>query len=238
MADALHRLLEVQDVDLAVDRLRHRRETLPARAELEAAKSAASDLDARIDGLRARLGELASTQQRLEGELVALEEREAKEQGRLYGGTITVPRELEALQSEITALARTRGVREDDLLEVKEATEGPRAEVATLEGERDRREREVAGIVGRLGEEESAIDAELGGLVGERARLVEEVPADLLATYERIRVRKDGIGAARLEGNRCSGCHLTLPATELDALRRAPEGTVVTHEECGRILVR
>ena len=48
------------------------------------------------------------------------------------------------------------------------------------------------------------------------------VPADLLARYERLRTTLAGTGAARLVGGSCSGCHLTLPAMEVDRIRKAP----------------
>jgi predicted nucleic acid-binding Zn-ribbon protein len=43
---------------------------------------------------------------------------------------------------------------------------------------------------------------------------------------------------ARLVGNHCDGCHLTLPSMELDRIRHAPETEVFTCDQCGRILVR
>jgi hypothetical protein len=36
----------------------------------------------------------------------------------------------------------------------------------------------------------------------------------------------------------CSGCHLTLPAMEVDRIRKAPADEVITCDQCGRILVR
>ena len=59
-----------------------------------------------------------------------------------------------------------------------------------------------------------------------------------IAAYELTRTQMGGIGAARLLGNRCEGCHLEIPSAELEAVRRAPEDAVVTCPECGRILVR
>jgi predicted nucleic acid-binding Zn-ribbon protein len=46
------------------------------------------------------------------------------------------------------------------------------------------------------------------------------------------------VGAARVVGSSCGGCHLTLPATELDRIRRAEPDALVTCDQCGRILVR
>jgi hypothetical protein len=43
---------------------------------------------------------------------------------------------------------------------------------------------------------------------------------------------------ARLVGNHCDGCHLTLPSMELDRIRHLAEREVVTCDQCGRILVR
>jgi predicted nucleic acid-binding Zn-ribbon protein len=64
------------------------------------------------------------------------------------------------------------------------------------------------------------------------------LPADLAATYERLRSQLGGIGAAKLVGSSCGGCHLALPATELDRIRHAAPDALVYCDQCGRILVR
>jgi predicted nucleic acid-binding Zn-ribbon protein len=84
---------------------------------------------------------------------------------------------------------------------------------------------------------EAEIDEEIAGVEAQRDGLVAAVPPALLGEYERLRARLGGEGVARLDGNRCTGCHLTLPAVEVEAVRRAPSGSVPHHEECGRILV-
>jgi hypothetical protein len=66
---------------------------------------------------------------------------------------------------------------------------------------------------------------------------VASVPASLVSTYERLRTRLGGVGVARVVGNHCDGCHLTLSAVELDHLRHLPPGEVATCEQCSRILV-
>jgi len=64
------------------------------------------------------------------------------------------------------------------------------------------------------------------------------IDAPMLALYERCRsIAASGIGAARLVGHTCQGCHLTIPATEVDALRKSPPGTVAHCDNCGAILV-
>jgi uncharacterized protein len=81
------------------------------------------------------------------------------------------------------------------------------------------------------------VDAELVARRQERETTSAAVPAELLDTYERLREKLGGIGAARLVGSSCTGCHLTLPATELDRIKRAPSDALVFCDQCGRILV-
>ena len=60
----------------------------------------------------------------------------------------------------------------------------------------------------------------------------------MLTEYERLRSTYSGIGVARLIGNRCDGCHLTLPAVEVDRIRHLAADEPVHCTECGRLLVR
>src|ERR671932_37908 len=64
------------------------------------------------------------------------------------------------------------------------------------------------------------------------------LPPELSRLYEQLRTKLGGIGAARLVNARCSGCHLPLPATELDRIRREPPDALIRCDQCGRVLVR
>ena len=44
--------------------------------------------------------------------------------------------------------------------------------------------------------------------------------------------------SVRRRNGRCSGCHLALPATEIDRIKREAPDTIVLCDQCGRILVR
>jgi predicted nucleic acid-binding Zn-ribbon protein len=71
-----------------------------------------------------------------------------------------------------------------------------------------------------------------------RAELAPKIEGELLALYEKIRASGDGVGAAKLAGNQCLGCHLTLNAAELTRIKSLAADEVVRCEECRRILVR
>ena len=63
------------------------------------------------------------------------------------------------------------------------------------------------------------------------------VPDSLLADYERRRAQNKGAGAARLVGATCQACHLTIPSTEAERIRRAAGSEVAYCDNCGAILV-
>ena len=64
-----------------------------------------------------------------------------------------------------------------------------------------------------------------------------DLPADLVALYEKIR-ESTGVGAALLRAGRCEGCRLELSGSERSRVRSAPPDEVIRCEECRRILVR
>lgn len=234
---ALEALLEVQARDLAADQLRYRRESLPVRAVLLEREGAQAAVERALAQAGGRRHDLARTSRRLEDEVDAAGARSHDSEARLNSGTVSAPRELQALSAEVAALRGRTSQLENDLLEVMEQAETVAAEVARLEGEKGRIDGEVASLRASLREHEAAIDAELAVEGAARAEAVASVPAHLLEVYERLRGRLGGVGVARVDAGRCTGCHLSVPTMELEALRRAAEGAIVCHEECGRILV-
>jgi predicted nucleic acid-binding Zn-ribbon protein len=237
-APQLAALLAVQDLDTAIDQVRHRRSHHPARAELAAVDAAEAAARPRRVVAEAARDEVAARQARLETELAATEQRSQDVSRRLYGGEVSASRELQALAADIEALGRRSSDLEDAVLAVLDEREPLDAAVAALDAGGVELVRRRSAAAAELAAAEIELDAELTDLEGRRTAAAEAVPSDLLATYDRIRRQLGGVGAALLVGNHCGGCHLVLPATELDHLKYGPEDAVVTCDNCGRILVR
>ena len=84
---------------------------------------------------------------------------------------------------------------------------------------------------------QAGIDGELATAMAARAAEAAHVPPALYDRYEVLRARLKGTGAARLIGQHCDGCHLELSAAEVERVRATTPDTVVTCDQCGRILV-
>ncbi|HEY1636438.1 MAG TPA: C4-type zinc ribbon domain-containing protein [Acidimicrobiales bacterium] len=231
-------LLEVQDRDTTLDQLAHRRATLPARAELAAVETRLDDVGDRTARAEADRRALSERQGRLESDIAAVARRIHEVEGRMYSGEVAASRELMAMSEEVDSLNRRRRELEEMAFEVMAAGEPVDAQLARLATERRTAESEAERLLGVIGEGEAEIDAEVAAETEARATLAAKLPDELTQRYERLRVRLGGIGAARLEHGSCGGCHLALPAVELDHIRRAPPDAIITCEQCGRILVR
>jgi uncharacterized protein len=235
---ALEDLLTLQTHDTAADRLRHRRASLPERTALAEQAAARLDVEAQLAEATGRRDEVARDERRLEDEVRSLEAKAKAEEARMYSGTISSPRELQAMQTDVEQLRRHVRQLEDEELEVMERREGFDAEVARLEAARAEVQAEIDRLSAAIAEEEVVIDGELATEVTAREALVPGIPGSMLGLYEQVRAANRGVGAARLVGPNCQACHLALPATEVDRIRHLPPDAMARCEHCGAILVR
>lgn len=232
------RLLEVQDLDATIDRLEHRRATLPEHAEiaqLEERKAALGDDVVRAETADSDLGR---EQAKVDTDVEQVRARMERDQKRLDAGQVGSPKELENLQSEIESLHRRQTELEDAELEVMEQREEVQRRLSALKEELTGIEASLSDAAGRRDAALDEIAAEMEKAAAQRAETSATLPADLLDLYDKLRVSSAGVGAASLHRGQCQGCHLQLNTTDLNRIRDAEPDEVVRCEECRRILVR
>lgn len=236
--DTFEELLSVQEHDTKVDQLRHRRATLPERAELADLERRRAGLDVRTSEVRTQRDALGERQATLEGQIEAAKGRKAELERRMYGGQVGSARDLAAMDDEVRQLSRHVTELENRELEIMEQIEPLDGDLQEADVERDAIDTRVAELRASAGQAEKEIDAQIDTELSARGPLAADVPAELLARYEALRKKLGGTGAARLVGGSCSGCHLALPAMEVDRIKHASPEAVITCDNCGRILVR
>lgn len=232
------RLLELQALDSALDRLAHRRRTLPELAEMERLDGLVAALRDGIVRAETEVSDLAREQARFEKEIEQVRARRERDESRLASGAITVAKQLQDLEHEVATLKRRQGDLEDGELEVMERAETAQAGLDELTGQREQHLAARAEAEAARDAAWAEIDAELEKTTAQRAELAATMPADLLALYEKIRAAEGGVGAGEIARGRCGGCRLELMNNEKSAIRSAPVDEVLRHEECGRIMVR
>ena len=232
------RLLDLQALDATLDRLAHRRRALPEAAALEVLAGRLATTHDEVVRAETDVSDLTGEQDRIETDVQVVRTRMARDQERLDTGQVGNPRELENLQSEVVSLRRRQGDLEDKELEVMERREEAEHRLATLRARHAELLAEEADLRSRRDQAFAGIDAEASAAAAERTPVRAEVPADLLALYDRIRASSGGVGAAALQHGRCEGCRLSLSPVALNAIRAAAPDAVLRCEECSRILVR
>ncbi len=230
--------LEVQRHDTALDQLEHRRASTPERAELASLPDEYASVDAQVAEAEEIRHGLTRDQRRLEDEIGSLKERRDQATAKLYDGSVTAPKELSALQDDIASIDRRISTLEDQILEIMEQAEPVDADLERLAAERAVLDERSQALQARIAEVEADIDADVEAIGVERAVSVEGIPADLVSRYDTARSQLGGVAVARLVRGVCDGCHLTLPAVEVDRIKHLPIDEPVNCEECGRFLVR
>jgi uncharacterized protein len=233
----LEPLLELQARDLALDRLRHERATLPERARLVALAERLAALDQRSSGQQGERDEVARLEQRFADEAAQLGEQIVAAERRLYSGEVSSPRELQALQADVEQLRRHQHTVEDRELNAMERREPLDQDLKVIGAEQQALDTEAKEVTAVLQGRERELDDALAVEQSARDELAGQLGTGVVADYERRRTQANGVGVARLVGSTCQGCHLTIPSTEVDRIRHQPAGTLAFCDNCGAILV-
>jgi uncharacterized protein len=231
------RLLDLQAIDTRLDQIAHARSHLPQLAELADLLGKARLIDDQLVRSRTELGDVQREVAKAESDVQLVRDRAARDQARLDAGTGSA-KDLQAISHELTSLARRQSELEDIELEVMERAEAAESDVAELERGRGELTTRIEALEEARDQAFARLDGESADIGGPRPTVVDEVGADLVALYEKIRLANGGTGAAALRQRRCGGCQLELNPVEIQRIRSAPEDEVLRCEECRRILVR
>lgn len=206
-------LLDLQSVDLDIDRLLFQRQHLPALEAYKAAHAKAETLIKELAAVRSSLVEATRGLDRANGELDLAGTKLHSEENRLFAGGLGA-REVQHLRQEVEMLKRKKTEEEDvilELMETKETLEGrevdlaAQAEVATAKR---------AEVESEISESWKQIDAEIAKKEVRKADIAPLIDEELMELYDELRISKDGVAVGRMAENQCGGCHLKLTAAE------------------------
>ncbi len=232
MRAQLKALYDLQQVDLQIASLNK------ALASLDDGSTLCKQIAAGEKQLAVLLNDLRSKELELkesELNLQSVEARGADLRKRMYGGSISNPKELSSIEKEIEALDKNRSELDEQILTLYDAVEERQASVKKLESAilqaKTRLDRNMAEYNSKSEEQ----NGELATLFGERQKMTEAVTDKrLLQRYESIKSRHKDTGLAVVEGGKCGACHIGL--TTYMQMQVEDNDQVSTCESCGRIL--
>jgi uncharacterized protein len=233
----LEQLLVVQDLDTLITQLVHRRAALAEQVGLTGLEEELATLAAEEAALNERRSGLVATQKDLEAQIAVADTRRTGIEQRMYAARGSSTRDLQAMDEEVRHLQQRRVELEEEELVAMVEQEPIDAALAALSARQAPIEEKTNLLRAEVAQGQAEIDTELAEARAARADAATSIPPALSDRYEMLRARLKGTGAARLIGHRCSGCHLELSPVEVERIRAATPDTVVTCDQCGRILV-
>ena len=234
-AGDLRRLLELQALDLAIDRLRARLAELETQEEVRQARARVAETEARLGELQLSIDAVAREQRRLESDVDSVEQKIEAERKRQFDGSVANPKELQSIEHEVQSLRGRKSRMEDGVIEKMEEREQLEARLPGLQAEAgDARER-LAEIERTSAKELVEVERDLADRSAKRAVLGGGFDPDLLELYDELRRQKKGVAAVKLEDGVCGGCHQKLSPVYLDQLKRTKG--IRRCEYCRRILI-
>jgi hypothetical protein len=223
-------LRDLQELDSQLDNAR----ASLAQVRLTIGERSALDrLESEVAGARNELHRIEATQRDLELQADTIRTKVTAEEKRLYGGTITNPKELGSLSDEIAQEKRRLSGLEDKVLALMEENEEAAQQLDALETsliqQTDGWTSSQAQAKRRAQELEQAVQQ----LDARRATLAGQVDGPTRSTYDTLR-RQKGSAIAQVAQRTCQACRVALtPALE----QRARIGAdLVACHSCGRIL--
>jgi predicted nucleic acid-binding Zn-ribbon protein len=226
-------LLQLQEADIAILRVKKRLDSLPIKAALikERAKRGEIEMKAsQIEALRAQGEEQAEKFQNEDAELAAKIAHCQKtiDETKDYRVITSVTRDMEGHIKRREKIEFDMGILADRLAKIEDLARQAAHKTKQC-NDRDAEliaEYRKAGVVGQ---------AEIDAALNRREEAAANISKEHLDVYEKIRKVKGGIGATKLEGNCCSVCRIEYHDSQLSHLQSGPD--VSTCPICHRLIV-
>jgi len=227
----LKTLIDLQGVDTRIaaheaEAARLPKEIAAIHAEIETAKKD-------VDAGKARLDATKKDQRTREKDLEVVQAKRSKTEGRLY--EVKTNKEYSAVLAEIEEIKQEKGRVEEEILVLMESQERLTADIKDAEARFKARETQGKQEEAALQEKLRAVEADLALVRTERAELARQLPAPVLADYDKLLKARGGLALAQvMKPNLCGGCRMTVTPQRLQELRA--QSALLPCESCGRYL--
>lgn len=230
-----HVLLEMQQVELKLEKLQETLKKLPVFEEFKGLKLQTASAKEELAQAEAKLQEKAKLIRRLEGQLQQVEDEHQELETRLYGDLVQSAKELEKLAQRGTTLRGERQKQEDQLLTAMEGAEELAETVAIAKAELSRMQKKLLEKQKSGNEEIDRLKVEILAYREQLQLLAQQVATPLLEEYKEQRQKFQGRPLAQVEKDICCGCRVSV-STMVKAQLYHPNCKVYC-ENCGRMLV-
>jgi len=172
--------------------------------------------------------------QREENELKVKKISEAMARSKEKLLDVKTNKEYQAMLKEIETAETSLGELESQIIILMEEMDELSAQVKQDQETLKQAEKNYLDDEKIIEEKLSSVDAESDEWNRKRLALQKNIPEDLLALYEKIRKRNQGVGVIPVWKAVCSGCHMNIPPQLYNELQRSSD--LLSCPSCHRIM--
>lgn len=230
MKSELERLIALQELDVKIREIEKEIADIPnQKADIE------NQFNAFAAGYLDKKNRLEATKKGLrqvELDLQALEEKLEKYKQDLM--RVRNEREYSTVLREIDATKKTISGLETETLEKLESIEQLEQEIEALTPEIEVKRQEFDALIDQCTGNLGQLKADSETWRQQRTGLVNAIPADLLARYNRLSQLRDGLALAEVRDGSCTCCFMAIRPQAYADVRKGEE--IMTCDNCSRIL--
>jgi predicted nucleic acid-binding Zn-ribbon protein len=152
---------------------------------------------------------------------------------KLYGGSITNPKEVNTSSMKLESLDEKVKRTEDEILSIMEEQDTLRTRLEAMSAELSKKAEDYRTKHGTLLAGQEKVRQQLAKIPLSRQKMLDKVDAGLLQKYMEIQKRFDD-PLAKVEKSTCMGCRVNIPFHDLRRLKQGDELVLCSH--CGRML--
>ena len=230
MLPDLERLIRLQSLHNIVDDARRRIAAIPA--QFEAFETKLNKLRTALSDAKQQLDNNQEVRRNLEKEVSGAKSRLSKFQE--HEMIVKTNEELWAVQTEITTAKSAVQSFEEDLLVSMLETDALTASVNEAERSMVTVEAEIEAERQTIEQERATSEATAKQALVARESLASEIDAAVLALFDQIAEKRNGLAVVEAKNNLCSSCHVRLRPQVFNDIRL--NDRVIQCESCGRIL--
>ena len=230
MSPELSQLIELQELDVELQKIAERLSMIPA--ERDQIESEFRQYAGEFLALKSRQEEILNHRKQLDIELATTQQHHEKyTQDKMR---VRNEKEYAAALREIDTAKRQISALETEILKEMEELEKLEGELKVYAPDVDSKRAETDESLGALDSERDEAHREMQACAERRERLGKKIPKDLLATYDRVARIRRGQALAEVRNDICTACRMRIRPQLVSDVRRGDR--LITCDSCSRIL--
>jgi len=227
----LQTLIDLQGFDGRIAGLEAEATRLPR--QIEALQTALADAKRAVETIKNKVDSTRKDLRAKEKDLEVANVKRQKLEAKLY--EVKTNKEYSAVLLEIEEAKQEKAKIEEDILGLMEMQERLAVDIKDAEQRFKAREEQARQDEAVVRKKLAAVEAELATVRTQRTSRAKELPAGLLASYDRILKARSGVAVAAVSAVAvCGGCRVSIRPQAVQELR---SGTgLMVCESCGRYL--